>query len=246
MTKRLTDKTCVVTGAGQGIGRAIAEALAAEGATVIAVDLSEQPLMTWTAAAGVTSALLDVTDPVSVADLAGRYPETAVLVNCVGVVAAGTVLDHEPAEMDRSFRINVGSMANTIKAFLPRMRERKDGTIINIASVVSSIKAAPDRFVYATTKAAVIGLTKSVAMDFIADGIRCNAICPGTVESPSLHQRMAAQADPVAALAAFTARQPMGRIGNPREIARIAVMLASGEADFMTGHTLIIDGGMSL
>lgn len=246
MAKGLTDKTCVVTGAGQGIGRAIAEAFAAEGATVIAVDLSEGPLTDWTAAAGVTSALLDVTDPAAVARLAARYPEASVLVNCVGVVAAGTVLDSEPAELERSFRINVGSMANTIKAFLPGMRERKDGSIINIASVVSSIKAAPDRFVYSTTKAAVIGLTKSVAMDFIGEGIRCNAICPGTVESPSLHQRMAAQPDPVAALAAFTARQPMGRIGQPEEIARIAVMLASGDANFMTGSSLVIDGGMSL
>ena len=246
MAKGLTNKTCVVTGAGQGIGRAIAEAFAAEGATVIAIDLSEGPLTEWTAAAGVTSALLDVTDPAAVARLAARYPETSVLVNCVGVVAVGTVLDSEPAELERSFRINVGSMANTIKAFLPGMRERKDGSIINIASVVSSIKAAPDRFVYATTKAAVIGLTRSVAMDFIGEGIRCNAICPGTVESPSLHQRMAAQPDPVAALAAFTARQPMGRIGQPEEIARIAVMLASGDADFMTGSSLIIDGGMSL
>lgn len=246
MAKGLTDKTCVVTGAGQGIGRAIAEAFAAEGATVIAVDLSEGPLTDWTAAAGVTSALLDVTDPAAVAGLAARYPEASVLVNCVGVVAVGTVLDSEPAELERSFRINVGSMANTIKAFLPGMRERKDGSIINIASVVSSIKAAPDRFVYSTTKAAVIGLTKSVAMDFIGEGIRCNAICPGTVESPSLHQRMAAQPDPVAALAAFTARQPMGRIGQPEEIARIAVMLASGDANFMTGSSLVIDGGMSL
>lgn len=246
MTQGLTDKTCVVTGAGQGIGRAIAEAFAAEGATVIAVDLSEGPLTEWTAAAGVTSALLDVTDPAAVARLAARYPEASVLVNCVGVVAVGTVLDSEPAELERSFRINVGSMANTIKAFLPGMRERRDGSIINIASVVSSIKAAPDRFVYSTTKAAVIGLTRSVAMDFIGEGVRCNAICPGTVESPSLHQRMAAQPDPVAALAAFTARQPMGRIGQPEEIARIAVMLASGDADFMTGSSLIIDGGMSL
>lgn len=246
MAKGLTDKTCVVTGAGQGIGRAIAETFAAEGATVIAVDLSEGPLTDWTAAAGVTSALLDVTDPAAVARLAARYPEASVLVNCVGVVAVGTVLDSEPAELERSFRINVGSMANTIKAFLPGMRERKDGAIINIASVVSSIKAAPDRFVYSTTKAAVIGLTKSVAMDFIGEGIRCNAICPGTVESPSLHQRMTAQPDPVAALAAFTARQPMGRIGQPEEIARIAVMLASGDANFMTGSSLVIDGGMSL
>lgn len=246
MTTGLSEKTCIVTGAGQGIGRAIAQALTDAGATVIAVDLSRGPLTDWTSAAGVKSALVDVTDPAAVAQLAAQHPAASVLVNCVGVVATGTVLDSNAAELERSFRINVGSMANTIQAFLPAMLARRDGSIINIASVVSSIKAAPDRFVYATTKAAVIGLTKSVAMDFVGDGIRCNAICPGTVESPSLHQRMAAQPDPVAALAAFTARQPMGRIGQPEEIARIVVMLASGDADFMTGSAIVIDGGMSL
>ncbi|WP_426051993.1 SDR family oxidoreductase [Brevundimonas sp. SL161] len=246
MTTGLSEKTCIVTGAGQGIGRAIAQALTDAGAMVIAVDLSRGPLTDWTSAAGVKSALVDVTDPAAVAQLAAQHPAASVLVNCVGVVATGTVLDSNAAELERSFRINVGSMANTIQAFLPAMLARRDGSIINIASVVSSIKAAPDRFVYATTKAAVIGLTKSVAMDFVGDGIRCNAICPGTVESPSLHQRMAAQPDPVAALAAFTARQPMGRIGQPEEIARIVVMLASGDADFMTGSAIVIDGGMSL
>lgn len=246
MAQGSIDKTCVVTGAGQGIGRAIAEGLAAAGATVVAVDLAPGPLTAWTSAAGIPSVIADVTDAAAVDELAARYPATSVLVNCVGLVATGTVLDSDNADLERSFRVNVGSMANTIRAFLPAMRARRDGSIINVASVVSSIKAAPDRFVYATTKAAVIGLTKSVAMDFIADGIRCNAICPGTVESPSLHQRMAAQPDPVAALAAFTARQPMGRIGKPEEIARIAVMLASGDADFMTGSALVIDGGMSL
>lgn len=243
----LTDKTCVVTGAGQGIGRAIAEALAARGAKVVAVDRSADPLTGWTeAVAGVEAVLMDVTDRAALADLAARHADAAVLINCVGVVASGSVLDHTAEELDRSFRINVGSMAGAIQAFLPGMRARREGSIVNIASVVSSLKAAPDRFVYATTKAAVIGLTKSVAMDFIGEGIRCNAICPGTVESPSLHQRMAAQPDPAAALAAFTARQPMGRIGRPEEIAALAVLLASGEADFMTGSALVIDGGMSL
>jgi 2-keto-3-deoxy-L-fuconate dehydrogenase len=246
MTRRLSEKTCVVTGAGQGIGRAIAEALKAEGARVVAVDLTAQPLNDWAPEAGVETALLDVTDRAAVNALAAQYGDTSVLVNCVGVVAGGTVLDCTEDELQRSFRINVGSMTNTIQAFLPGMKDRRDGSIINISSVVSSIKAAPDRFVYATTKAAVLGLTRSVALDFIKDGIRCNAICPGTVESPSLHQRMAAQPDPVQALAAFTARQPMGRLGRAEEIARVAVMLASGEADFMTGANLVIDGGMSL
>jgi 2-keto-3-deoxy-L-fuconate dehydrogenase len=246
MTRRLSEKTCVVTGAGQGIGRAIAEAFKAEGARVVAVDLTTHPLEDWAPAAGVETALLDVTDQAAVAKLAAQYGDASVLVNCVGVVASGTVLDCTQGELQRSFGINVGSMVNTIQAFLPGMRERQDGSIINISSVVSSIKAAPDRFVYATTKAAVIGLTRSVALDFIKDGIRCNAICPGTVESPSLHQRMAEQPDPVQALQAFTARQPMSRLGRAEEIARVAVMLASGEADFMTGTNLIIDGGMSL
>lgn len=246
MTGRLSEKTCVVTGAGQGIGRAIAEAFKAEGARVVGVDLTARPLGDWAPAAGIETALLDVTDRAAVSELAARYGETSVLVNCVGVVASGTVLDCSEDELDRSFKVNVGSMVNTIQAFLPTMIARRDGSIINISSVVSSIKAAPDRFVYATTKAAVIGLTRSVALDFIKDGVRCNAICPGTVESPSLHQRMAAQPNPAQALRDFTARQPMGRLGRAEEIARVAVMLASGEADFMTGTNLVIDGGMSL
>ncbi|MEX6634728.1 SDR family oxidoreductase [Hyphococcus lacteus] len=246
MANRLIGKTCIVTGAGQGIGRAIAEACHAEGGVVIAIDMHPEPLNEWTAASGVQSVVMDVTDQSAVLSLAEKYDETSVLINCVGVVAVGSILESHASELERSFRINVGSMANMIQAFLPAMRTRKHGSIINIASVVSSIKAAPDRFVYTTTKAAVIGLTKSVAMDFIKDGIRCNAICPGTVESPSLHQRMADQPDPKAALDAFVARQPMGRIGTPEEIANISVLLASDEAPFMSGTTLVIDGGMSL
>lgn len=243
---RLKDKTCVVTAAGQGIGRAIAEAFHREGARVIPVDLNREVLEAWTSAAGLPAVVLDATDAAGVAALAAQHPETSVLANCVGMVGVGTVLDTQAADLERAFRVNVVTMADAIRAFLPAMRARRDGSIINISSVVSSIAAAPDRFAYATTKAAVIGLTKSVARDFIADGVRCNAICPGTVESPSLRDRMAAQGDLEKARAAFIARQPMGRLGTPEEIAAIAVLLASDEARFMTGSEVVIDGGMSL
>ena len=196
--------------------------------------------------AGVKAEVLDVTDEAAVTALAARYAATDVLVNCIGMVGVGTVLDASNADLERSFKVNVVTMASTIKAFLPAMRARRDGAIVNIASVVSSVKAAPNRFTYATTKAAVIGLTKAVAMDFIGEGIRCNSISPGTVESPSLQERMAAQGDAEKARAAFIARQPMGRIGEAQEIAEIAVLLASNEAGFMTGSNIVIDGGMSL
>jgi 2-keto-3-deoxy-L-fuconate dehydrogenase len=246
MSNRLEGKTCIVTAAGQGIGRGIAAAFRREGATVVAVDLNEKLLQGWAPAAGVRIATLDATDTQRLQALADEYPQTEVLVNCVGFVAVGTLLDSSAAELERSFRINVVSMAETIRAFLPRMRQRRKGSIINIASVVSSVKAAPNRFAYATTKAAVIGLTKAVAMDFIAEGIRCNAISPGTVESPSLRERMAATGDVAAARAAFIARQPMGRLGSTNEIAEIAVLLASDDSGFMTGSNIVIDGGMSL
>jgi 2-keto-3-deoxy-L-fuconate dehydrogenase len=246
MGERLAGKTALVTGAAQGIGAAIAEAFLREGARVIVTDLQEDRLRERFGAAGATVARLDATDPAAVAALASRHRDVDVLVNCVGWVANGTILDGEIADLERSLAINVVSMAGVIRAFLPAMRERRAGSIVNIASVVSSVMAAPNRFAYGTSKAAVIGLTMSVARDFVADGIRCNAISPGTVDSPSLGDRLRAQGDEAAARAAFVARQPMGRIGTPEEIAEVAVLLASDEAKFMSGSNIVIDGGMSL
>jgi 2-keto-3-deoxy-L-fuconate dehydrogenase len=241
--QRLTGKTCLVTAAGQGIGHAIATAFLREGADLIAVDLKEEGLQTLS---GARTACVDATDPAAVSALPSRFPQVAVLVNCVGLVASGTILETPLESLWQSFRINVQSMHLLISAFLPGMRERRDGSIINIASVVSSEMGAPQRYAYGTTKAAIIGLTKSVARDYIAEGVRCNAISPGTVETPSLHVRIAATGDLEKGRAAFIARQPMGRLGSPEEIAAVAVLLASGEASFMTGANIIIDGGMSL
>jgi 2-keto-3-deoxy-L-fuconate dehydrogenase len=246
MAGRLSGKICLVTGAAQGIGKAVSDAFLREGAQLVATDLQLDKLEAEFAHTSARTARMDATDAANVAAIAAANPTVNVLVNCAGFVAHGTILDCAPEELDRSFRINVTSMTNTIKSFLPAMRERRDGSIVNIASVVSSVMAAPNRFAYGVTKAAVIGLTMSVARDYITDGIRCNAISPGTVDTPSLKDRMSAQGDFDAARAAFIARQPMGRLGTAEEIAELAVMLASDEARFMTGANLIIDGGMSL
>jgi 2-keto-3-deoxy-L-fuconate dehydrogenase len=241
---RLRDKCCLVTGAAQGIGGAIAGLFASEGARVIAADLGfKQP-----PAAGVSleQLKLDVTDADAVSRAATSFPDVSVLVNCVGFVATGALLECSIEDFDRSMNVNVRSMMLMTRSFLPAMLRRQQGSIINIASVVSSVMAAPQRFAYGTSKAAVIGLTMAIARDYITQGIRCNAISPGTVDSPSLHQRFAATGDAVAAQKAFAARQPMGRLGKAAEIAATALLLASDDAPFMTGSNIIIDGGMSL
>lgn len=240
---RLAGKRCFVSAAGQGIGKSVAESFAAQGAHVIAADLR---FSDECKSPGIEQIVLDVTDEDALARAVAAAGEIGVLVNCVGKVASGTILDAPIDELDDSYRLNVRSMAMVIRGFLPGMIARGDGSIVNIASVVSSVMAAPNRFAYATTKAAVIGLTMSVALDFIKMGIRCNAISPGTVETPSLHERWAATGDVDSARAAFVARQPMGRLGAAEEIAAAAVFLASDEARFMTGSNVVIDGGMSL
>ncbi|MGC4252506.1 MAG: SDR family oxidoreductase [Sphingobium sp.] len=247
MADRLSGKTCLVTGAAQGIGHAVVHAFLREGARVIATDLDKDRLDAAFAGQGNPIACaMDVTDPGVIGRVAAEHADVDVLVNCAGWVADGTILTSDPSDLERSFRVNVLSMTYTIRAFLPAMRTRGAGSIINIASVVSSVMPAPNRFAYGTSKAAVIGLTMSVARDYIEDGIRCNAISPGTVDSPSLVDRLRASGDEEAARAAFVARQPMGRLGRPTEIAEVALLLASDEAAFMTGENIVIDGGMSL
>ena len=244
---RLQGKTAFLTAAGQGIGRAVAEAFVREGARVIASDLNESLLATLQ---GATPVKLDALNPQAIQAAAAAHGPVDILFNGAGFVHAGTVLDCSEADWDFAFNLNVRSQFRTIQAFLPGMLAKGGGSIINIASVAGSIKGAPNRFVYGATKAAVIGLTKSVAADFITRGIRCNAICPGTVESPSLRDRIAAQAaasgqTAAQVEAAFIARQPMGRLGTPEEIALLAVYLASDESRFTTGTAQVIDGGWS-
>ncbi len=253
MTARLEGKTAFITAAGQGIGRAVAEAFVREGAHVIATDLDESLLATLGRELACTTRRLDVTDAHAVLSASiealSRGPVN-VLFNGAGFVHAGTLLECDEAAFDFSFDLNVRSMYRTMRAFLPAMLEHGGGSIINMASVVGSIKGAPNRFVYGATKAAVIGLTKAVAADFVTRGVRCNAICPGTVDSPSLHERIEAQArargqTEAQVRAAFVARQPMGRVGGAAEIAALAVYLASDESAFTTGTAQIIDGGWS-
>lgn len=237
-----------MTGAGQGIGRAIALAAAAEGAAVVwALDLDPDTLPPLAAGAeAIAPRVVDVSDPGAVATFATEAGRVDVLVNCAGVVHHGTVLDCPPDEWAAAFEVNVTSMYLMIRALLPGMLESGGGSIVNIASVVSSVKGVPNRFAYGTSKAAVIGLTKSVAADFIRSGIRCNAIAPGTVDTPSFRVRAAQGPDPEATLAAFVARQPMGRLGSAGEVAALAIHLASDEAGFTTGSVFVTDGGMSL
>ena len=240
----LQGKIAVVTAAGQGIGRASALAFAAAGATVYATDVNEAALASLEGVANIHARKLDVLDAAAVSAFFAGVGRVDVLFNCAGVVHGGTVLEITDKDLDFAFDLNVRAMICTIQAVLPGMLERGDGAIINMASIASSSKGVPNRCAYGTTKAAVIGLTKSVAADYVAQGIRVNAICPGTVESPSLESRMRAQGNYEEARAAFIARQPMGRLGTPEEIADLAVYLAG--ATYTTGQAVGIDGGWSI
>jgi 2-keto-3-deoxy-L-fuconate dehydrogenase len=244
---RLAGKIAVITAAGQGIGRACALRFAAEGADVWATDINlealdqlsrEHPM--------IRTRTLNVREDEAVSAFAAELGRVDVLFNCAGYVHQGDIFACSPKDWELSFDLNVTSMYRTCRAFLPGMVNAGKGSILNMSSVASSIKGAPNRFVYGTTKAAVIGLTKAIAADFVAKGVRCNAICPGTIETPSLHDRMAAQGDLEKARAAFLARQPMGRLGRAEEIAELALYLASDESSFTTGQTHIIDGGWAI
>jgi 2-keto-3-deoxy-L-fuconate dehydrogenase len=252
MAKRLQGKVALVTAAGQGIGRAIAESFAAEGASVIATDVDESKLDGITSTRGLK---LDVRSTAAVdalaKQIAAEFGALDVLVNCAGYVHHGSVLDCSEQDWDFSFDLNVKSMHRTIRAFLPAMLEKNAGSIVNISSAVSSIRGVPDRYAYGATKAAVIGLTKAVAADFIRRGIRANAICPGTIESPSLEGRIRERSQTTGKSVAeveraFVERQPMGRLGRPEEVAALAVFLASDEASYISGQAHLVDGGMAL
>ena len=249
MADRLAGKTAFVTAAGQGIGLATALAFAANGANVIATDINEA-LVKQIASDRIQTAKLDVRDADAIDRAADAAGPVDILFNCAGFVHQGTIFEATESEWDLAFALNVHSMFRTIRAFLPGMLEGKGGSIINMSSAASSIKGAPARFIYGTTKAAVIGLTKSIATDFVKQGVRCNCICPGTVQTPSLNERIAANAAQVGSVdqarAAFIARQAMGRLGSPEEIAALAVYLACDESQFVTGQALVIDGGWTL
>ena len=240
--KRLEGKTALITAAAQGIGRASAELFAAEGARVIATDINNAALSELT---GCETHKLDVLNSEEVRALSEKIGAVDILFNCAGYVHNGTILDCDEKEWDFSIDLNVTSMYRMIRTFLPAMLVKGGGSIINMSSVASSIKGAPNRFAYGMTKAAVIGLTKAVAADFVTQGVRCNAICPGTVQTPSLEQRLHATGDYEAAYKNFVARQPMGRLGTAREMAELALYLASDASAFTTGTINIIDGGWS-
>jgi len=242
---RLNGKTALVTAAGQGIGKASALAMAAEGATVWATDVNEALLASYAGVPNIHTAALDVMDKSALQKMISGMPAIDVLFNCAGFVHAGTALDATDEQWDFAFDLNVRSQFWTIQAALPQMLANKKGSIINMASVVS-IKGLPNRFVYGASKAAVIGLTKSVAADFVTQGIRCNALCPGTVDTPSLADRINVYEDPVEARKSFIARQPMGRLAQAHEIAPLVVFLASDESAFVTGQAYSIDGGMTI
>ena len=245
----LSGKTAFVTAAAQGIGRATALAFAAAGARVIATDVNMAKLADLQAP-GLRTAALNVLDPSAIALAAANAGQVDILFNCAGFVHQGSLLDATEQEWEFAFELNCRSMFRTMRAFLPGMLERQYGVIINMASVASSLKGVPNRFIYSASKAAVIGMTRSIATDYVSQGIRCNCLCPGTVHTPSLDERITANAAAAgsveAAQAAFVARQPMGRLGTPEEIAALAVYLASDAAQFITGQSMVIDGGLTL
>ncbi|MCX2695644.1 MULTISPECIES: SDR family oxidoreductase [Ochrobactrum] len=244
MTIRFDGKTALITAAAQGIGRASALAFAQAGAKVYATDINEAALKELEGVSGIITRKLNVLDEAEVKTLVAEIGQVDILFNCAGVVHGGSILEMKDEDLDFAINLNVKAMIRTIQAVLPGMLERQDGAIVNMASVASSVKGVPNRFAYGVTKAAVIGLTKAVAADYVAKGIRCNAICPGTVESPSLQDRLRAQGDYEEQRAAFIARQPIGRIGQPEEIADLAVYLAG--ATYTTGQAYNIDGGWTI
>jgi len=246
VTGRLAGKTALVTGAGQGIGRAVAVAMAAEGAKVIATSRSLDKLMDLKQSDAISISAMDVTNDAAIAKTFAEVGPVDILVNCAGWVHSGTILDCNDADWTRSLDQNVTACFRTMKAALPGMLERGSGSIVNVASVASSITGVANRAAYGASKAALIGLSKAVARDFIGQGVRCNVLAPGTTESPSLNERINATPDPAATRAAFIARQPMGRLGTLDEMAAACVYLASDESAFMTGAVLVIDGGQTL
>jgi len=246
MAGRLEGKVAFVTAAAQGIGRGAALAFAREGATVWATDLNAKAIAALDGKNGIRARPLDATDEQAIARMAAEVGDIDVLFNCAGFVHHGTILDCTPQDWDFSFNVNVRSMYLVTRAFLPGMLKKGAGSIINMASVASSIKGLPNRFVYGASKAAVIGLTKAIAADYVRQGIRCNAICPGTVDTPSLGERINAFADPVQARKDFIARQPMGKLGSVDDMTGILVFLASDESLFATGNAYAIDGGMTI
>jgi 2-keto-3-deoxy-L-fuconate dehydrogenase len=246
MAGRLEGKRALITAAAQGIGRATSIAMAREGALVLATDVNATLLVDLEAEEGLTTDGLDVTDSAAIARLAQEQGRFDILVNVAGFVHHGSILECNEKDYDFSMNLNVRSMYHMIQAFLPAMLDHGGGSIVNVASVASSIKGLPNRFIYGTSKAAVIGLTKSVAADYVRRGVRCNAIAPGTIQSPSLDERIAAFDDPEAARRDFIARQPMGRLGTPEEIAAVAVYLASDESAYTTGQVFVVDGGITI
>jgi len=251
MNGRLAGKTALITAAGQGIGHAAAVAMASEGATVYATDVNPKLLEKYSGVANVEGRALDVLDDAAIAKLANELPPLDILFNCAGYVHHGTILDCAPKDWEFSFNLNVRAMYVTIRCTLPKMLARfaasgRGSSIVNMSSIASSVKGLPNRFVYGASKAAVIGLTKAIAADFVTQGIRCNAIGPGTVDTPSLSDRINAFPDPAEARKMFVARQPMGRLAKAEEIAPLIVFLASDESAFMTGNMYSCDGGMTI